>query len=61
MRPLCREVVTNRRVVDEGGIVTAGGVSSALDLGLYLVEEFWGTDARVAIARQMEYRGHSPL
>ena len=31
LRPLCREVVTNRRVVDEGRIVTAGGVSSALD------------------------------
>jgi len=61
LRPLCREVVTNRRVVDEGRIVTAGGVSSALDLGLYLVEKFWGTAARVAIARQMEYRGYSPL
>ena len=61
LRPLCREVVTNRRVVDEGRIVTAGGVSSALDLGLYLVEKFWGADSRVAIARQMEYRGYSPL
>jgi len=48
-------------VVDEGRVVTAGGVSSALDLGLYLVEKFWGVDARVAIARQMEYRGYSPL
>jgi len=28
LRPLCREVVTDRRVVDEGGVVTAGGVSS---------------------------------
>ena len=61
LRPLCREVVTNRRVVDEGRIVTAGGVSSALDLGLYLVEKFWGADARVTIARQMEYRGYSSL
>ena len=37
------EVVTDRRVVDEGTIVTAGG------------------EARVKIAAQMEYRGHSPL
>ncbi len=50
-----------RRVVDEGRIVTAGGVSSALDLGLYLVEKFWGVEARAAIAKQMEYRGYSPL
>jgi cyclohexyl-isocyanide hydratase len=54
-------VVTNRRVVDEGRVVTAGGVSSSLDLGLYLVEKFWGTDARVRIANQMEYRGYSPI
>jgi cyclohexyl-isocyanide hydratase len=61
LRPLCREVVTDRRVVDEGRVVTAGGVASSLDLGLYLVEKFWGTDARVKIAAQMEYRGYSAV
>jgi cyclohexyl-isocyanide hydratase len=61
LRPLCREVVTNRRVVDEGRVVTAGGVASSLDLGLYLVEKFWGAPARLKIAAQMEYRGYSPL
>jgi transcriptional regulator GlxA family with amidase domain len=60
LRPLCREVVTNRRVVDEGRVVTAAGVSSSLDLGLYLVEKYWGIEARVRIANQMEYRGYSP-
>jgi len=61
LRPLCREVVTDRRVVDEGRVVTAGGVSSSLDLGLYLVEKFWGTEARQRIAAEMEYRGYSPI
>jgi len=61
LRPLCREVVTDRRVVDEGQVVTAGGVASSLDLGLYLVERFWGADARVRIAAQMEYRGYSAV
>src|SRR4029077_10344079 len=37
LRPFCREVVTDQRVVDEGRVVTAGGVTSALDLGLHLV------------------------
>src|SRR5262245_12869299 len=60
LRPLCREVVTNRRVIDEGRVVTAGGVSSSLDLGLCLVEKFWGAEARVKIAAQMEYRDDSP-
>ena len=61
LRPLCREVVTDRRIVDEGRVVTAGGVASSLDLGLYLVEKFWGADARVTIAAQMEYRGYSTV
>jgi cyclohexyl-isocyanide hydratase len=60
LRPLCREVVTDRRIVDEGPVITAGGVSSALDLGLYLVERFWGEDARTRIATQMEYRAYAP-
>lgn len=59
LRPLCRAVVTDRRIVDEGRVVTAGGVAAALDLGLYLVEKFWGKAARERIAAQMEYRGYS--
>lgn len=59
LRPFCREVVTDRRVVDEGRVVTAGGVSSSLDLGLYLVEKYWGADARKTIASQMAYRAYS--
>lgn len=60
LRPFCREVVTDRRIVDEGPVVTAAGVASALDLGLYLVERFWGPAARETIAGQMEYRAYSP-
>jgi transcriptional regulator GlxA family with amidase domain len=61
LRPLCREVVTDRRIVDEGRVVTAGGVASALDLGLYLVEKFWGQQARERVATQMEYRAYSAV
>jgi transcriptional regulator GlxA family with amidase domain len=61
LRPYCGQVVTDRRIVDEGRVVTGGGVTSALDLGLYLVEKFWGVAARERIAAQMEYRGYSPL
>lgn len=57
LRPFCREVVSDERIVDEGRVVTAGGVSSSLDLGLHLVEKFWGAEARARVARQMEYRG----
>jgi cyclohexyl-isocyanide hydratase len=36
-------------------------VASSLDLGLYLVEKFWGAGARETIAAQMEYRAYSPV
>src|ERR1051325_8813727 len=54
LRPFCREVVADARVVDEGRVVTAAGVTSALDLGLHLVGRFWGDPARARIAAQME-------
>jgi transcriptional regulator GlxA family with amidase domain len=43
------------RVVDDGNIITAGGVTSGLDLALWLVERFY--DPRVAqkIEIQMEH------
>jgi putative intracellular protease/amidase len=40
--------VIRARVVDDGDLVTAGGVTSGLDLGLYLLERAAG--ARVALA-----------
>jgi len=61
LRPLCREVVGDRRIVDEGHVVTAGGVASSLDLGLYLVEKWWGAAAREKIATQMEYRAYTAV
>jgi transcriptional regulator GlxA family with amidase domain len=55
LRPWCREVVTDRRIVDTGRVVTAAGVTSALDLGLHLVRKFWGAEASRRVAAQMEY------
>lgn len=54
LRPYCAEVV-DERVVDEGPLVTARGVASALDLGLYLVERLAGAEARTRIRSQMDY------
>ncbi|MBU1183525.1 MAG: DJ-1/PfpI family protein [Pseudomonadota bacterium] len=47
--------VETRRIVDEGDVVTARGVSSSLDLGLHLVERIAGSKARAHIAKQMDY------
>jgi cyclohexyl-isocyanide hydratase len=56
LAPWCAEVARDR-VVDEGRVVTAGGATSALDLGIHLVRKIWGPEAAFSVARQMEYQG----
>ena len=43
------------RIVDDGRIITAGGVTAAIDLGLYLVERIAGREIREKIRIQMDY------
>jgi transcriptional regulator GlxA family with amidase domain len=47
--------VVHARVVDDGDLVTAGGVTSGLDLVLHLAERFFGSDAALAAERELEY------
>ena len=43
------------RWVDEGRIVTAGGLSSGIAMALHLVDRFAGRELAVRTARQIEY------
>ena len=43
------------RVVDDGDLLTAGGVTSGLDLALHLVERIAGRDVADRVATVMEY------
>ena len=52
----CGKVVEDQRVVDEGDVVTAGGVTAAIDLGLHLVGRLAGREGRERIRKQMDYR-----
>jgi transcriptional regulator GlxA family with amidase domain len=66
LRATGAEVVDDARVVDDGDVLTAGGVTSGLDLALWLVERELGAQFAAAAARQLEYErtGHvwrSPL
>lgn len=54
LEPYCSEVV-RERVVDEGDVITARGVSSAIDMGLHLVQRLAGAEARDRVAAQMDY------
>jgi transcriptional regulator GlxA family with amidase domain len=42
------------RVVDDGDLVTAGGVTSGIDLALWLVERFFSAALADAVAAEME-------
>lgn len=49
-------VVTDRRWVDLGHIVTSGGISAGIDMSLHLVERLADRQLALATAHQMEYR-----
>jgi transcriptional regulator GlxA family with amidase domain len=54
LEPYCGRVVTDR-IVDEGDVITAGGVATSIDLGLHVVERLAGTETRARMAKQMDY------
>ncbi len=50
-------IVTEERVVDSGQLVTAGGVTAGIELGIALVRRLVGEEACRVIGRQMEVVG----
>jgi len=56
LRPWCREVV-QERIVQDGNCITAGAVSSSLDLGLFLCRKWAGDEADIMVRYKMDYRG----
>jgi len=47
--------VADARVVDDGDLLSAGGVTSGIDLALYVVEREFGTDVADRVAAVTEY------
>ena len=47
--------VVDARVVDDGDVLTAGGITSGLDLALWLVEREAGVDLAESVAAELEY------
>lgn len=48
-------VQPQRRWVEDGNIVTSGGISAGIDMSLHLVERLAGRELAIRTARQMEY------
>jgi transcriptional regulator GlxA family with amidase domain len=55
LRAAGADVIDDARVVDDGDVLTAGGVTSGLDLALWLVECELGERFAAAAAREVEY------
>ncbi|MBA2261532.1 MAG: DJ-1/PfpI family protein [Solirubrobacterales bacterium] len=53
--------VVDARVVDDGDVLSAGGVTAGIDLALWLVERSFGAALADAIAREMEHERRGPL
>ena len=47
--------LVKQRVVDDGDLVTSGGVTSGIDLALWLVEREFSRELAEQVARRMEY------
>jgi transcriptional regulator GlxA family with amidase domain len=60
LRATAAEVV-DARVVDDGDVLTAGGVTSGLDLAVHLVEREFGPDVAAAVRTEMEYEPRGPV
>jgi transcriptional regulator GlxA family with amidase domain len=59
LRAAGAELRPQARVVDDGDVITAGGVTSAIDLALHLLEREAGPEAAAAEARRIEYEGRA--
>lgn len=51
-------IITDKRFVDIGKIVTSGGISAGIDMALYVVENLLGKDAVALTIKEMEYQWH---
>lgn len=47
--------VIDARVVDDGDLLSCGGVTAGIDLALWIVERKWGSQLADGIAREMEH------
>jgi transcriptional regulator GlxA family with amidase domain len=52
--------VLDARVVDDGDLVSCGGVTSGLDLALWLLERECSAEIARAVAEEIEYRAERP-
>jgi putative intracellular protease/amidase len=61
LAPLCSTAVPDRRIVEQGKVVTAAGVSAGIDMALWLAGRIAGADVAKAIQLGIEYDPQPPF
>jgi len=51
----CVSIQRNVKFVDEGRILTAGGISAGINLSFHLLKKFYGAEVARLTAKRMEY------
>lgn len=54
LEPYCLEVIKSR-IVKDSNVITAGGVATSIDLGLFIIELFAGMEAANVVKKQLDY------
>lgn len=54
LEPYCEEVIQTR-IVKDGKVITAGGVATSIDLGIYMIELFAGAEEASVVKQQIDY------
>jgi transcriptional regulator GlxA family with amidase domain len=49
------KVIRNTKFVDEGEIVTSGGISAGINMSFHIVRRLFGADIARNTAKRMEY------
>lgn len=60
LQKYCKEVV-RERIVQDGTVITGGGLATSVDLGLYTCKIFGGQEAQERIQKQMDYPYYKEL
>jgi len=61
LAPLCATAVGDRRIVAQGKVVTAAGVSAGIDMALWLAAQIAGDEVAKAIQLGIEYDPQPPF
>jgi len=48
-------VIKNVKFIDEGKVITSGGISAGIDMSFHIVKRFFGVEIAKQTARRMEY------